>query len=185
LYAEDVYVGYRYYEKIKAKPLFHFGFGLSYTSFCLSTISVLQPLGFLNRIKEEVLEISVSVENTGRCSGAETVQFYISPPSNSSVTRPIRELKGFKKVRLEIGEKQEIFISIPLALATSFWDEGHSAWLSEAGEYRVIAVGTGNQNSLSATFQVARTRRWNGLFGPVVNAPSLHVNGNGTLNGHR
>ncbi|KAJ6099787.1 hypothetical protein N7467_001322 [Penicillium canescens] len=179
LYGEDIYVGYRYYEKTKVKPLFPFGYGLSYTNFRLSDISISQPLESLNKIKEEVLEVSVSVENTGPCGGAETAQVYISPPSNSSVARPIRELKGFKKIRLETGEKQEILISIPLALATSFWDESHSAWLSEAGKYTVIVVGTGDQNSLSGTFEVTRTRKWNGLFGPGVHAPSLHVNGNG------
>ncbi|KAJ5747660.1 uncharacterized protein N7511_009356 [Penicillium nucicola] len=181
LYGEDVYVGYRYYEKTKVKPLFPFGHGLSYTKFCLSNLSVSQPLASFNRIKEEVLEVSVLLENTGLCSGAETTLVYISPSSSSSVTRPIRELKGFKKIGLEKGERQEILISIPLALATSFWDEGQSTWLSEAGEYRVIVVGTGDQNSLSATFHVARTRRWNGLFGTGVKAPSLHVNGNGSL----
>lgn len=179
MYGEDIYVGYRYYEKTKVKPLFPFGYGLSYTNFRLSDISISQPLEGLNKIKEEVLEVSVSVENTGPCGGAETAQVYISPPSNSSVARPVRELKGFKKIRLENGEKQEILISIPLALATSFWDESHSAWLSEAGKYTVIVVGTGDQNSLSGTFKVTRTRKWNGLFGPSVHAPSLHVNGNG------
>lgn len=172
-------MGYRYYEKTKVKPLFPFGHGLSYTSFRLSDLSVSQPLKSLNKIKEEVLEVLVSVENIGSCSGAETAQVFISPPSSSSVARPVRELKGFKKIKLEQGKNQEILITIPLALATSFWDEARSAWLSEAGEYTVSVVGTGEGNWLSKTFTIARTREWNGLFGPAIHAPTVHVNGNG------
>ncbi|KAJ5494468.1 hypothetical protein N7463_010555 [Penicillium fimorum] len=171
LYSEDVYVGYRYYEKIKAKPLFAFGHGLSYTAFRLSTLAVSQPLKALNRVKEEVLEVSVSVENVGSCSGAETVQVYISPPSNASIARPVRELKGFKKVKLQQGEKQEVVITIQVALATSFWDERLSSWLSEAGEYTVTVVGTGEQNVLSTGFTISHTREWNGLFEPILSAP--------------
>jgi beta-glucosidase len=179
LYGEDIYVGYRYYEKTKVKPLFPFGHGLSYTSFRLSGLSVSQPLKSLNKIKEELLEVLVLVENIGPCSGAETAQVFISPPFSSSVARPVRELKGFKKIKLEQGEKQKILITIPLALATSFWDEGRSAWLSEAGEYTVSVVGTGKENSLWKTFTIERTREWNGLFGPAIHAPTVQVNGNG------
>jgi beta-glucosidase len=179
LYSEDIYVGYRYYEKIKVKPLFGFGYGLSYTIFCLSGLAVSQPLEARNRVKEEVLEVSVSVENIGSCSGAETVQIYIYPPTHASISRPVRELKGFKKVKLQQGEKQEVMITIPIALATSFWDERQSAWLSEAGEYTVTVVGTGEQNVLSTGFVISRTREWKGLFEFVTPAASQCVNGNG------
>ncbi|KAJ5816219.1 hypothetical protein N7447_008452 [Penicillium robsamsonii] len=179
LYGEDIYVGYRYYEKAKVKPLFAFGYGLSYTVFRLSELAVSQPLEARDNVKEEVLEVLVLVENIGPCSGAETVQVYISPPTDASISRPVRELKGFKKVKLQRGEKQEVVIVIPIALATSFWDERSSAWLSEAGEYKVTVIGTGEQNVLSTGFAISRTREWNGLFGPVITAVSRHVNGNG------
>ncbi|KAJ5742134.1 hypothetical protein N7533_011543 [Penicillium manginii] len=179
LYSEDIYVGYRYYEKVKREPLFSFGYGLSYTAFRLSGLGTSQPLAARNNIKEEVLEVSVSVENTGTCSGAETVQVYISPPNNASISRPVRELKGFKKVKLQQSEKMEVMITIPIALATSFWDERSSAWLSEAGEYTVTVVGTGEQNILSTGFVICQTREWTGLCGPVITAASRHVNGNG------
>ncbi|KAJ5313224.1 uncharacterized protein N7443_000108 [Penicillium atrosanguineum] len=167
LYGEDIYVGYRYYEKVKVNPLFAFGYGLSYTVFCLSGLAVSQPLKALNRIKEEVLEVSVSVENIGPFSGAETVQIFISPPSSASISRPARELKGFKKLKLQQGEKQDIVIVIPVALATSFWNETQSAWVSEAGVYRITAVGTGEQNYLTNGFEISHTREWNGLLGLV------------------
>ncbi|KAJ5787302.1 hypothetical protein N7457_002292 [Penicillium paradoxum] len=179
LYSEDVYVGYRYYEKVKVKPQFAFGYGLSYTEFCLSVLAVSQPLQALDSIKEEFLEVSVLVDNTGSCSGAETVQVYVSPPSNARIARPVRELKGFKKIKLQQGEKKAVMIAIPLALATSFWDESISAWLSEAGEYKVTVVGTGDHNSLSTGLTISHTREWSGLFGPALPAQSMHVNGNG------
>lgn len=183
LYSEDVYVGYRYYEKTKVKPLFPFGYGLSYTSFTLSGLTASQPLEALNRIKAEVLEISISVENTGSRKGTETVQVYISPPLDTSIARPVRELKGFKKIALQPGEKQEVMVTIPIALATSFWDEGCSAWVSEAGKYTVTVVGTGEQNSTSEIFTISRTREWNGLLGGIEQDPFLHVNGNGVGKG--
>lgn len=150
------------------KPLFPFGHGLSYTSFCLSDIKVLQNGGGRSNITIETLEISLSIENYGSLSGAETAQVYISPPPTSRVMRPVRELKGFKKVKLEPGEKQKVMVSIPLSLATSYWDENRSAWLSEAGEYTATVVGTGKGNTVSQTFTLDQTRWWNGLPYPAV-----------------
>lgn len=188
MYGEDVYVGYRYYEKTGVKPLFSFGHGLSYTSFRLSDVTVSLNVGGQSKITDEILDISVFVENIGSRSGAETARVYISPPSTARVMRPVRELKGFKKVKLEPGEKREITVSIPLSLATSYWDENRSAWLSEAGEYAATVVGTGKGNSVSQTFSLGRTRWWNGLPHPAVddasscvNGTGSHVNGNGSL----
>lgn len=164
LYGEDVFVGYRYYEKTRLPPLYPFGHGLSYTSFRLFDLQISQPLQALD-LKAETIEVSVSVENTGSRPGAETVLLYVSPPASASVSRPIRELKGFKKVKLQPGQKDSVRISVPTALATSFWDEQRDAWLSEAGEYGVSVVGTGEWNSLSATLVVAKSRYWNGLCG--------------------
>ncbi|KAK9236471.1 glycoside hydrolase superfamily [Lipomyces kononenkoae] len=168
LYSEDVYVGYRYYESVGLEPLFSFGYGLSYTSFSLSNLSVSQPLRSLNKIKKETIDVSVTIENVGCSAGAETAQIYVIPPSTSSGRRPERELKGFKKVHLQPGHKQTVLITIPLGLASSFWDEARSAWMSEAGDYTVTVVGTGKGNALSAQFTVAKTRWWTGLLGPNV-----------------
>ena len=188
LYGEDIYVGYRYYEKTGVKPLFSFCHGLSYTSFSLSNMTIFQKAGGRGNITDETLEMTVFVENNGSRSGSETAQVYISPSPSSRVMRPIRELKGFKKVKLEPGEKREVTVSIPLSLATSYWDENRSAWLSEAGEYTATVVGTGMANTVSQTFTLGRTRWWNGLPHPAVNDDSTsvdgtgaHVNGNGSL----
>ncbi|KAF9885310.1 hypothetical protein FE257_013027 [Aspergillus nanangensis] len=161
LYSEDVYVGYRYYDKMRQPPLFRFGYGLSYTSFSLSDLSIQQSAG--TDIKEESLEISVSVANVGSRAGAEVVQVYVLPPATSSVGRPLKELKGFQKTLLQPGEKKTVSVVVPTGLATSFWDEGRSAWLSEQGTYGVQVVGTGEGNTLSAEFLVQSSRYWTGL----------------------
>ncbi|KAJ5633361.1 hypothetical protein N7490_009700 [Penicillium lividum] len=179
LYSEDIYVGYRYYEKVKVKPLFPFGYGLSYTEFRVSGLGISQPLKAHDNIKEEVLEVSVTVENIGPCSGAETVQVYISPPVEASISRPVRELKGFKKVKLQQGQRERVLIVIPMTLATSFWDERLSSWLSEMGEYTVTVVGSGEQNVLSAGLVICRTRRWNGLPRPDITPKLRHEDING------
>lgn len=162
LYSEDVYVGYRYYDKVKVPPLFPFGHGLSYTSFKLSSVSISQS-GEGEEIKEEVVVANASVENVGTRAGAEVIQFYVVPPQTSRVGRPLKELKGFQKVKLQPGEKKQVTIRVPKTLATSYWDELHAAWLSEKGDYGVIVVGTGEGNSFSGHFKVDTSRHWNGL----------------------
>lgn len=148
LYGEDIYIGYRYYEKVDLGVLFPFGYGLSYTSFSTSALSVEKT--------EEKLKVSVKVENTGATQGAEVVQVYISQKS-PSIARPKRELKGFAKVELGKGESKVVVVEIETKYATSFWDEERHAWISEKDEYEV-SVG-----ELKAGFKVEKTSWWNGL----------------------
>ena len=162
LYSEDVYVGYRYYDKVRVPPLFRFGHGLSYTSFQLSSVAISQSDEGKN-IKDEVVVASASVENVGSRTGAEVIQFYVLPPQTSRVGRPLKELKGFQKVMLQPGEKKQVTIVVPKTLATSYWDEPHEAWLSEAGDYGVAVVGTGDNNSFPGQFKIRKSRHWIGL----------------------
>jgi beta-glucosidase len=162
LYSEDVYVGYRYYDKVGVSPLFRFGHGLSYTSFQLSGVTISQSDEGKN-IKDEVIVGNASVENVGSRAGAEVIQLYVLPPQTSRVGRPLKELKGFQKVMLQPGEKKQVTIIVPKTLATSYWDEQHTAWMSEAGDYRVAVVGTGDGNNFQGQFKVHTSRRWNGL----------------------
>ncbi|KAK2762861.1 hypothetical protein FQN54_001036 [Arachnomyces sp. PD_36] len=162
LYSEDVYVGYRYYDKVRVPPLFRFGHGLSYTSFKLSGVAISQSDEGAD-IKDEVVVASASVENIGSRAGAEVVQLYVLPPQCSRMGRPLKELKGFQKVMLQPGEKKQVTIVVPKSLATSYWDEPHSSWLSETGDYGAMVVGTGDGNSYTGRFKVHKSRRWNGL----------------------
>jgi len=134
VYKEGVFVGYRWFEKNNRKPLFPFGYGLSYTQFELSNLEL--PKVFSENTPYSV---SVTVKNTGKRAGAEVVQLYLGD-EQASVERPRKELKGFEKVYLEPGESRRI--SIPLKLRDlSFWDVKTSNWKAEPGAFNVY-VGT-------------------------------------------
>ncbi|BCR84884.1 beta-glucosidase H [Aspergillus chevalieri] len=168
LYGEDVYVGYRFYEKIERDPLFSFGYGLSYTTFTRSNLSINtvpenptlphQPEGTIT----EPITATLTVTNTGPVAGSEVAQLWIRPPPTSSVNRPVRELKGFNKVFLQPGKSKEVQIVVDKKVATSWWDEQRGAWASEKGIYRVEVTGTG-EGVLQGEFEVEKTRYWVGL----------------------
>lgn len=162
LYGEDVYVGYRFYEKTKRAPLFPFGHGLSYTSFSRSNLRVMYSAESSELSSDETVMISVTIKNTGHIAGRETVQVWIVPPTTSSVNRPVRELKGFQKVYLEPGEERSVAIDVEKKVATSWWDEIREAWISEKGLYGVQVTGTGEE-VLEGHFLIEKTRFWVGL----------------------
>lgn len=102
-YREGVFVGYRYYDAKEMDVLFPFGYGLSYTSFAYSNMTVDR-----SRMREgETLRVQLSVTNTGKLPGKEVVQLYVAPPAGMR-RRPVRELKSFAKVALQPGERREI-----------------------------------------------------------------------------
>lgn len=133
MYGEGLFIGYRYYEKLKRSPLFSFGYGLSYTSFSYHNFSV--PAIF-EPSEDHVMQISVEVSNDGPYDGAEVVQVYICD-LQCSVQRPFRELKAFTKLFLHRGERKECCISLDKC-AVSFWSEEHDQWRAEAGEFAVL-----------------------------------------------
>ncbi|KAL4874730.1 glycoside hydrolase superfamily [Aspergillus karnatakaensis] len=161
LYGEDIYVGYRYYEKVNVPTLFPFGYGLSYTSFSREDLTLTTTPEQPKLADGEPITATVSVTNTGKVAGAETVQLWVLPPP-TEVNRPVRELKGFAKVRLEPGETKKVEIVVEKKLATSWWDEKREAWASEKGVYEVHVTGTG-EDVLKTSFEVENTRFWNGL----------------------
>ena len=131
-YRESIYVGYRYYDKAGVDVLFPFGYGLSYTSFAYSGLTLAK--------KDGEVEVSLTVKNTGKVAGSEVVQIYISQKS-PSVFKPIRELKGFRKVYLQPGEARTVALSLDRR-AFSYYDVDEKAWVVEAGEYTVAAAAS-------------------------------------------
>ncbi|KAJ5213627.1 Glycoside hydrolase family 3 [Penicillium cf. viridicatum] len=150
VYGEGVYIGYRYYEKLKRSVSFPFGHGLSYTEFEFSELSVSQKA------------VSLCVHNTGSVTGATVVQVYISPSPANTISRPMKELKGFAKVFLEPSESQDVVIGLD-RLSTSFWDETLGCWLSEKGIYGVHVGQSSADIVLSGSFEVKETTTWIGL----------------------
>ncbi|KAK0100779.1 hypothetical protein ONS95_007228 [Cadophora gregata] len=124
LYGEDVFIGYRYYEAVKRKVQFPFGWGLSYTSFQLSDLHV--------NLEQNSLKTRFTVRNTGLFDGAEVVQVYVSQ-RDPSVRRPAKELKGFKKIAVAKGQLVTAEMQIERKYASSFWDEERDQWVEEKG----------------------------------------------------
>ena len=128
-YKEDLFVGYRWTDKQQIKPLFPFGYGLSYTTFQVSNLRADKK----EMTADDQLTITADVKNVGSLAGAEVLQLYISD-TQSSLPRPVKELKGFKKVYLEPGETQQVSFIIDRS-ALSFYDEKTGAWTAEPGEF--------------------------------------------------
>ncbi len=147
-YKEGIYVGYRWTDKQKIKPLFSFGHGLSYTTFRLgkATADKKQLTG------DEKITFTVNVTNTGAKAGAETVQLYISD-KEASVDRPVKELKAFDKVFLQPGESRDVTLSIGRD-ALSFYDEATHAWVAEPGTFDALIGTASDQLSSKVTFEL-------------------------------
>ena len=145
-YKEGIYVGYRWTDSRKIKPLFAFGHGLSYTTF---------KVGKATADNQEMtadgrLTITVPVTNTGNRAGSETVQLYISA-KGSKIDRPVKELKAFRKVYLQPGETRNVELTIG-ADALSYYDEATSGWRTEAGKYEALIGTASNQLPVKYAF---------------------------------
>lgn len=158
IYGEDVYIGYRFYEKTQREVLFPFGHGLSYTSFEMRDLHVESKGGDL----DGTIEVSLEVCNVGDRAGAQVVQVYVSQHS-PSIRRPVKELKGFTKVELEPQESKKVQLSISRKYATSFWDEEKDKWIMEKDKYDVLVGDSSASTPLVAGFEVNATSYWKGL----------------------
>lgn len=136
-YNEGIFVGYRWTDKQKkVKPLFPFGHGLSYTTFEYS-----KPTADAKTMSADgTLTVKVNVKNTGTREGQEVVQLYISD-KQSSLPRPIKELKGFQKIKLAPGEEKEVTFTIEKE-ALSFFDDTKHAWVAEPGKFEAVIAAS-------------------------------------------
>ena len=129
-------------------PLFPFGYGLSYTTFQYSNLKLSSPSMNANG----TVTASVEVKNTGNRKGAEVVQMYIRD-DYSSVTRPVKELKGFKKIWLDPGQSQTVTFSITPALL-SFYNKDMK-WVVEPGDFTIM-IGTSSDKTASIKLTVVK-----------------------------
>ena len=135
-----------YYLDLDAQPLFPFGYGLSYTTFEYSNLRLANKILNAN----DTLSISVNIKNTGQYRGAETIQVYISDLVGS-VTRPVKELKAFKRIELVPNEKKIVYFRIPLS-NLAFWDIEMQKSI-EPGKFKIM-IGNNSQSGLEAFFNV-------------------------------
>ncbi len=147
-YAEGVFVGYRWYETRRMPVLFPFGHGLSYTTFEYG----LPSLSSSNIRPDDGLTVSVEVTNTGQRAGSEVVQVYVRD-CQACVRRPVKELRGFAKVRLEAEETRTVQISLD-ARAFQFWHAGLRRWVAEPGEFEILVGSSSSDIRGSATVEL-------------------------------
>jgi beta-glucosidase len=138
IYGEEVFVGYRYYEKKGVEPLFPFGHGLSYTTFEYGAIQTQQVWK-----AGEIVHVELTVKNSGDRAGKEVVQLYVRD-EESSVPRPFKELKGFAKVSLDPGESKTIVFELDRR-AFTFYDTEKRGWVIEPGKFELL-IGSSSKD---------------------------------------
>ena len=149
-YAEGVFLGYRYYDRSETKPQFAFGFGLSYTTFEYSNLSITPDSGNLS----DPVTVSFDVKNSGAREGAEIAEMYVGT-DHSSVPRPLKELKGFAKTTLKPGESKRLTLTLDRR-AFSFYDVANHAWNAEPGEFTIQVGSASNDIRLRSKFTLTR-----------------------------
>lgn len=134
-YAEDVFVGYKYYKTKGINVKYPFGHGLSYTRFAILDSS-------LERIGDDI-SITVSIKNTGRVKGSETIQIYASSPS-SNIPAPAVTLRDFQRIYLDPDERGEVSFSFKES-DFSYFDEDLGSWYTTPGDYEIL-IGTSSED---------------------------------------
>jgi beta-glucosidase len=154
-YSEGIFVGYRGYEKNGVKPLFPFGYGLSYTTFKYGNLSIKPAAGGASNSVSSAprYEVSFDVKNTGSREGADVAQVYIGD-THAKVPRPAKELKGFTKVNLRPGETRKVSVLLD-ARALSYYDADAKQWRAEPGDFDVLVGRSSEQIELRGKLTLA------------------------------
>ena len=151
-YSEGLNIGYRWYDTLEVKPRFPFGYGLSYTRFYLSNLSVMPKVSN----GTQPITVKLDVENTGSRDGAEVAQVYVSMPA--TLNQPPKRLIAFQKVALKVGEVKTLTMKIdPLAsshpLAT--WNVAQQQWLTAEGQYTLMVGNSSAALDLSSSITIS------------------------------
>jgi len=151
LYGEGIFIGYRYYDKKKVKPLFPFGYGLSYTTFAYTGISADKTAVNDN----DAVTVHVKVKNTGKVAGKEVVQLYVQDVG-STVIRPEKELKHFAKVSLKPGEETTVDFVLEYR-DYAYYNERVHDWQTNTGKYNILVGGSSADLPLHQELDVTAT----------------------------
>lgn len=158
-YAEGLFIDYRHFDQANITPRFEFGFGLSYTTFSYSNLSIpvlsaspgsraTVPGGIAN-LYDVVATVTATITNNGTVAGAEVAQLYIGLPSSAPVSPP-KQLRGFTKLSLAVGGSQTA--SFPLRRKDlSYWDKAAQEWVLPAGGWTVSAGASSRDIRLMGT----------------------------------
>ncbi|KAG8833577.1 hypothetical protein FRC17_010401 [Serendipita sp. 399] len=157
-YGEDLFVGYKHYIRTNVPTLYPFGYGLSYTTFKFSELTVSTPSG-----SEMSFTVTVKVQNTGSVVGSEVAQVYVTPSSTTQLTHPVRSLRGYAKAR-DIPPGGSTVVDVQLdKYALSYWCIVENRWKVERGSYTVIIGTCAEDVILSQDILVERETFWDGL----------------------
>lgn len=169
-YREGIYVGYRYFDTAKKDVLFPFGFGLSYTSFEYSDLKISKA-----KIKDtDELNVSFKIKNTGKTDGAEIAQLYVSD-AQSTIYRPEKELKGFKKVFLKAGESKAISLTLGKR-SFAYYNINIADWHVESGDFKILVGASSRDIRLEGKVNVSSSQ-------PDVVVPDYKETAPGYYNG--
>ncbi len=147
-YREGIFVGYRWADKNKIQPLFPFGHGLSYTTFDYGKATIDKSEGSA----DDVFTVSIPVTNTGDRAGREIVQLYVSD-LKTTLPRPVKELKGFKKISLEPGQTETVTFEISRD-DLSYFDADKHAWVVDPGKFEALVGASSRDIRSKVTFKV-------------------------------
>lgn len=148
---ESVYIGYKYYDSADKEVVFPFGFGLSYTTFEYSDLKVSSK-----SIKDtDTLTVSFKIKNTGDVDGAEIAQLYVAD-KESTIFRPVKELREFKKVFIKAGEEAEVTFELGKR-AFAFYNVNINDWCVESGDFDILIGASSRDIKLSETVEVIGT----------------------------
>ena len=155
IYGERMFVGYRYYDMRNIEPLFPFGHGLSYTDFAYSDLK----LSASEITDKDQLQVSLTVTNTGKVKGKEVIQLYVAD-TESTVQRPVKELKAFDKVELEPG--QSIQVSFTLNERDfSYYNKVYDRWLAESGAFDILVGSSSRDIRLKGKLNLSNGQKLN------------------------
>lgn len=147
-YREGIFVGYRWADKNKIQPLFPFGHGLSYTTFDYGKATIDKTEGTAG----DVFTVSIPVTNSGDRAGREVVQLYVSD-LKTTLPRPVKELKGFKKISLEPGQTETVTFEITRGDLSYFDDDKH-AWVVDPGKFEALIGASSRDIRSKVAFKV-------------------------------
>jgi len=149
-YAEGVFLGYRGYDRSATKPLFPFGYGLSYTNFEYSHLRVSPTAG----ADPDSVAVSFEIKNSGARPGAEVAELYIGD-AHSPVPRPVKELKGFAKVFLQPNESKRVTLKLNRR-SFSYYDVTNKQWTAQPAEFSILVGSSSEKIELKGTFNLTR-----------------------------
>ena len=138
-YKEGILVGYRWFDTKNIAPLYPFGYGLSYTTFELANAKTDKE----SYTKDETITVTLDLKNTGKADGKEVVQLYVSK-ADSKVQRSAKELKGFAKTAVKVGNSEKVSIEVPVK-ELAYYDVATKSWVVEPGTY-TFKLGTSSRD---------------------------------------